>query len=221
MARVLEVQLDLNRVPVAWEEMSRPRAPGLHVSQIIRDIDNRLIAQGQRPLDGEMSADELRRAGYFWEAGFCWEDLFEEIWGRRMRRRLSIIDQPALEEDGITGTLDGLMYAHNLNAVVQDLPGWGFEALTLEHFPRVQEFKWTTKSSNRVQYLQEDFRTWFMQMKAYCYLAKTFYADLYPFFAAGNYGSERPHARHFQITFSPQELRQNWDMLVREGRKLV
>jgi hypothetical protein len=181
------------------------RSYGSHVSDVLRDIDNRLINVGQRPTDHDMSPQEIRRMGPYREAGFIWELVFEHFWGERMltrHRGRNVIKGAELEKDGIFGSPDGIMEC-------------------VGEPDRIQEYKWTSRSSKRVANFATDFRNYIMQLKSYCYMAETPYADLYLFFAAGDYDSSGPQPRHFSITFSMRELKAHWEMLLRHRDKYM
>lgn len=201
MAHVVEVEYDLKEVAGGLALSlpgPAPRSTGLHVSGIIRDIDNRLIHRGERQLDAELSPDELRRMGNYRDMGFMWEQVFTEVFAQRERLKLDGIHQQEMERDGIYGTPDWIA-----------IDPW-----------RVVDFKCTWRSSRRVPNIQEDFRTWFMQLKAYCYMVKTAHAELIVFFVNGDYLQSGPQRRRFQITFGMRELVDNWELLKRHGGKM-
>lgn len=135
--------------------------------------------------------------GNYREMGFIWEQVFTEIFAKRMKLRLDGIHQQEIERDGVFGTPDWIA-----------LSPW-----------RVVDFKATWRSAKRVVNLQEDFRTWFMQLKAYCMMMRTARAVLYIFFVNGDYASSGPQIRQFDIIFGMKELVDNWNMMLNHNRK--
>lgn len=184
------------------------RPPGPHVSHVIRDIDNRLIHVGQRPLDGHLLPEERRRMGNYTGAGFIWEVIVEKAAYKAMMAeargdpelwpdRPHIIRQEFIKKDGIWLKPDAL-----------EIPTW-----TLE------EYKWTWRSIRRLDAIDSDFFTWLMQIQAYCRATETTACNLFAFFCNGDYRESGPQARHIHLDFSEQELEENWAMLVNHYRK--
>lgn len=82
---------------------------------------------------------------------------------------------------------------------------------------RVGEIKWTWMSSKGAPE-HPKFDKWFTQMKAYCHHLGTRLARLYVYFACGDYTYPlTPQFHVYDTEFTPQELQENWDMLVNHG----
>lgn len=184
----LDHDLDYSLPPI-------PRAPGIHVSGLIRHIENQLSKKGYRP-DSELTAEEIKRIGPYREMGFIWERLVERILADRLINRRAhrdhIVRQSPLEVDGIHMTPDAL-----------DILEWITE-----------EYKATWRSMRRAERLLEEFWQWIMQMKGYCKGHETNVAHLYAFFVNGNYRASGPMIRHWQFTWTQQELDDNWGILL-------
>lgn len=78
-----------------------PRAPGLHVSNVIRDMmETAGVAAGHGPID-----DVARRKI---EAGYVWEDALSEAWARGAEGRVGVIRPEPVVVDGIVVSPDGI-----------------------------------------------------------------------------------------------------------------
>lgn len=81
----------------------------------------------------------------------------------------------------------------------------------------LMEFKVTWKSSSRAI---ESFFKYMLQVKAYCYMLGLTRVRLYVFFVCGNWKPPIPQVKGWEIEFSPHELKDNWRMLVQNGRDI-
>lgn len=88
---------------------------------------------------------------------------------------------------------------------------------------RVGEFK-VTWMSIRKGIADARFDKWRCQIKAYAKHLGTRHARLYALFINGDYSWKdpygQPHLRAWNMEFTQQELDDEWDMLVRHGRKV-
>lgn len=211
------------------------RSRGLHVSEIIRSLDNRVLNPGQRRPDLELSDEEMRRMGNYREGGFILElavdallsgdlkeggslllrKLVSHFFKHRMiaRRKVALQGEIVIEVElpgkrkrtALYGTPDGL-----------DVPN-----LVLE------EYKCTWRSSNRLANIEIDFVTWFWQIKEYLFMLSLIHgqhilcARLFVFFINGDYRKSGPQIRQFNLSFSWHELQENHDMLMRRAAKMV
>lgn len=209
--------LDLKKAPA-------PRGRGLHVSDVIRDISNRVIRPGERRQDTELTDDELRRMGNYREGGFILELIIEALMSGQLREAASLLTRKLVSHffkyrmiarrhvkqqkeiflDGLYGTPDAV-----------DVANWVLE-----------EYKCTWKASWRVENMELEFWEWFRQIMAYCYMLSRIRrkpllrARLFVFFINGDYRQSGPQIRYFEIQFSMQELAENWDMLQRRAAKM-
>jgi hypothetical protein len=163
-----------------------PRSSGVHVSDIIRDIENSLIHKGQRRKYDELSAAERTRMGAYVSVGWAWEDILSHALKAVLKRRGLIHPMEQLTQDGITGTPDG----------------WD---------DMIEEYKATWRSSSRP--IDPDFWHWLVQIKAYCYMAETMFARLRIWYVNGDYRDSGPQVKTLQLKFGEAELQENWDML--------
>ena len=76
----------------------------------------------------------------------------------------------------------------------------------------VEEYKWTWKSS-RYPITDDRFWGWMVQIKGYCHVMETPLARLRVFFVNGDYSAFTPEFRSWALSFTPQELADNWAMV--------
>jgi hypothetical protein len=121
--------------------------------------------------------------GILAEPGFIWEDVLSLAWATRHAVR---------PEEVVRGLIacspDGILNG------------------------RLQEYKFTWASSKKPP---EDNWAWMAQIKAYCYVLGFQECDLYVLYINGDYSFRpfRPHYRHYEIAFTEEELKSNWDMI--------
>lgn len=177
----------------------RLRSAGLHVSDIIRDLENRVTKPGKRRPVSDLSPSEKRRMGHYVEIGWAWEEMIRRAMLRSYYAGVNdrFCDPGELELDGIYGN-----------------PDW----FDLED-ACVEEFKATYRSSRRP--IETDFWSWFVQIKAYCAMTATNWARLRVFFVNGNYRESGPQFRLWQIRFDEDEIERNWTMLRNHGLEMV
>ena len=171
-----------------------------HVSEIIRDIQNKVTHKGKRKAYDDLTADERRRMGNYTSMGWAFERVIEaalrDVWSVYFRSRDRYQKPGELVLDGICGTPDWI-----------DLQDW-----------TVGEFKATWRSSRRS--IEVDFWSWLCQIKAYCKLLATKSARLYVFFVNGDYRESGPQLKAYAIQFTDAEIEENWQMLLQHARTL-
>lgn len=208
---------------LALKKPSR-RSVGDHVSNTLRDIENKVILPGQRPSDVTLSPFEMQRMGNYREMGFIWElivealttgkiqdsappflhALVEHFFAARMIARRKVKQQGEIFVDDLFGTPDAM-----------DLKNWVLE-----------EYKATWKASWRVLNIEREFWYWFHQIMAYAYMISAvkkrwvLQGRLFVFFVNGDYRESGPQIRQFNMEFSIQELVENWDMIKRHHRRM-
>ena len=186
--KAMVMEFPANLQPVA------PRSSGVHVSDIIRDIDNTLLHKGQRQKYDELSPQERLRMGAHTSMGWAWEEIVREAL-RRIRPVIGgVVPVGELTLDGVTGTPDGVYESE-----------WA-----------VDEFKATWRSSSRP--LDPDFWSWLVQIKAYCKMLQTGKAYLSVFWVCGDYRESGPFTQQFLLEFSRMEVDDNWAMLVNHAK---
>jgi hypothetical protein len=80
----------------------------------------------------------------------------------------------------------------------------------------LEEFKATWRSSRRD--IVEDFWSWHVQIKAYCHMLGCSTVRLRVFFVNGDYRESGPQIKMWQMSFTEEELQENWDMLTAHSR---
>ena len=171
------------------------RSPGIHVSDVIRSIENAVTKPGQRKAFEDLTEAERRRMGAYIHGGFAWEevirravvDMYTGAQGR-------FISPGELCCDGLIGTPDWYDTEDDC----------------------IEEFKCTWRSSRRD--IESEFRSWWWQMMAYCYMADTKGARLRVFFVNGDYKDSGPQIKQWQAVFNDEELERNWRMLTQYAR---
>jgi hypothetical protein len=191
---ILELQVP---VELFQPRTAEPRSTGLHVSHVIRDIDNKVINVGKR--GPAVTPAELARMGPYVLGGFAWEEIIRDALVRMYPASNPDRFQPAgeLKLDGLIGSPDWL-----------DMEEWVLE-----------EFKSTWKSS-RGGVTPDRFWSWFVQIQAYCKMLKVLRANLRVFFVNGDYRSSGPQVKMYRLEFEQAELDQNWEMLVKHAKEM-
>jgi hypothetical protein len=124
------------------------------------------------------------------EMGFLWERALEHAWGEQLGVRVGEI-----VVDGIIGSPDGLLV--------------GSETV-------LQEYKCTWMSSNKAP--EENFK-WLLQTKAYCFMLECVKCQLHILHVNGDYRPPRAQYKVWNIEYSPQELIDNWKVLVDHAKQ--
>lgn len=159
------------------------RSDGLHQSDV---IDYIMTNQGVSYSDSDWDRSSM------FEAGFTWEEVFEDAF---KRRREPVIRPDEISLDGITGSPDGYNWRNG----------------------ELYEYKWTWKSQNSFAIL-EQYR-WHMQVKGYMKMLssenrKVTVVNWFVFFANGDYRGSGPRAVQYRVEFSPREIDENWHMFL-------
>jgi len=191
--KIVERLIELD--PLVLSGRRGDRSTGkVHISEILRWVDNRVIHRGQRKPYEDLSPNERKRMGNYVSVGYAWEDLLAQslapVFGGEYVRTGEI------ELDGIVGTPDGL-----------ELTGLA-----------IDETKATWRSSRRS--IETDFWSWFVQVKAYCWMMKLNRVSLRVFFVNGNYADSGPQVKCFDIDFTDRELEDNWRMILANARAM-
>lgn len=191
-----KVNLPATVVTGPADDMAKPRSSGLHLSQIYHSLEEELFAganKSRTPMPMPM-LETYRSAGFIWErvmdAAFA-DSLADEEWTR-----------PAeFERDGICCSPDLI-----------NCRDWV-----------LGETKFTWKSSRRLQEFIDGgtgaMWIWGVQMKGYCQVVQTTRCRLFAYFVNGDYKSMQPDFQVYDIDFTPQEIRENWDMLKSHARR--
>jgi hypothetical protein len=180
--------------PSGTSEPAPKRSSGVHVSDIIRDIDNSIINVGQRQKFDQLTPAEKLRMGAHTSMGWAWEEVVTHALARVRPTMPGVVRPGEFTLDGIHMTPDGVFERE-----------WA-----------VEEFKATWRSSNRP--LDPDFWSWLVQIKAYCLALQTQRAYLSVFWVCGDYRESGPFTQRFRLEFNDAEIRDNWTMLVSHAK---
>lgn len=128
------------------------------------------------------------------ESGFTFERVLETAF---LSRRVDIVRPGEIEEDGILMSPDGIDMSE---------PDWVLE-----------EFKFTWMSDRDAPHAQK-FAKWLWQMKSYCRALRILRARLRALFANGDYRGSGPTYKVWEFRFTPEELDENWRMVIGHAR---
>lgn len=190
------IEFDISAIVNGTDDARRVRSPGLHVSQIIRDLMNKVVKPGQRQHDSELSPAELQRMGTYRSLGFAWERALE-------RSLIDAFSQGAVIRPGEV-MLDGVAGSPDL--------------IDMRNFT-LEEWKCTWKSSRRIDNLEDEFWEWTVQIKAYLKMLGFTQCCLRVFFVNGNYRDSGPQVMCRLLIFTQAEIDENWNMLINHARR--
>lgn len=203
--------LEVTGLDAALQPMGTGRGSELHLGDILKE---KKIAAGENVDDIPGEQPWLRaQTGFLWEAaveyhiaGMPIDEALELAFKRHMRSLRQMSRQVKLELDGVHMTPDGI---------------WGKALLSWKATWRGQG-----KAAD-LQSFEDNFWTWHDAEKAYCWAAQK--AGLLPegeatcrfevLWVRGDYrGAGGPKALGCEVTWSPDELAENWRivMLVKE-----
>jgi hypothetical protein len=197
---------DLARV----NEASTSRTPGLHVTDIIQIILRKIDPSRY---GGNMAEKYTQETRENWqEAGFLWEELLSKLFAERLREGTEggiVRFRPGeLRVDGILLSPDAAVFG------LDPIPGCDPDA------PVLEEYKATYKSSKDFDLYDKRYIGWLLQMQAYCHALGTNRARLYVWHVNGDYkGGRLPEVAGFELSWTRQELAQQWASLLNTARK--
>lgn len=173
------------------------RSSGVHVSDIIRDIENTVTKPGKRPRISDLLPEERKRMGGYVSMGWAWEDMIRDammrtVYGGQDR----YIRLGEIERDEIYASPDCFDMEDGC----------------------VEEFKATWRSMRRD--LATDFWSWMVQTKAYCHMTETNWVRFRVFWVCGDYRASGPTMKTYQIRYETLELERNWAMLTTHRDKM-
>jgi hypothetical protein len=163
------------------------RSPGLHLSTIIRAIEQTI-----RPKDEWCTQEEL---AFFGAGGFMWERVFS------MAHR-----------DAVTGAEDGDLVRpgeFELDGVA------GSPDLIRMSDWTLIETKCTWRGLRKWESLEKNFWSWLVQTKGYCKMIGTNVCEIHCFFVAGDWRPPVPCVKSIQIEYTDRELSENWSMITK------
>jgi hypothetical protein len=206
----------LRVTPVAHDlELGAPtegyeRSPGLHMSDIYSSLYREIDPDryDKKDADGNPEPMDMLKI----EMGTTFEEIFEPA----LQRRLLRDGKRAVRPPEHTVKVDGTTIFYSPDQFI-------FEK---DKSLRLGEFKLTWYSNCGIT--DPKFDKWFTQMKAYAYHLDTPHARLYTLFVNGTYkvkgmkgkdAAPKPQLMAWDIEFTPRELKDNWNMLVRHARQ--
>jgi hypothetical protein len=174
----------------AFSEVDYARSPGLHLSQIIADLNE--VRGG--PKYSEMNP---RTRQLYFATGFIWERLVKQIF---QDTALKVFEHRLVRPgefylDGIAMSPDAL-----------DTEDWAIE-----------EYKATFGSSI---YPIDDSRywTWLVQMKCYCKAVGSRSARLRVWFVGGDWKGSGPQVKGWLFHFDDRENEETWQMVLNHAK---
>lgn len=177
------------------------RSPSLHLSTIIHDL-----AATLEP--GRFSRDEKGETEDLNSEPRIWLGQASDLLLRQTRPGIPVGE---MEKDGVTLTCDNLSL---LNEPAR-------AGLMGDHLAAgdwiVEEFKLTWLSS-RHELGSRKLRHYLWQLMGYCWAWETVRARLIIYYVNGNYAPPSPTVVVHELLFDYQELKQNWEMLLRHAR---
>lgn len=188
------------------------RSPGLHISEVIKDLCIRLGI-----FEGDMPVNQL-----WMGLGNALEYAIVRMVMEDERYRDRFIRPGELEKDGMFGTLDLVDTMPELGGLIV-IPG--APLLHEPGFTAVNEIKLSWMSVNQAVDSERFWRYW-VQIMAYCWMWETTIGVLHVAHINGDYKygkSEEPGPawRSWRRDFTERELFENWRMLKSHGAKLV
>lgn len=183
---------DDRKYPAKGSGLPRSADHRPHLTDIIREIGVKL---GLIPNYAASGNDwDLDMAG---DLGFMWEEMLTYVFAERMR---DVIRPGEVELDGIVGSPDGLgVDPEDTNDLI------------------VEEYKLTWKSAKN---LPTENWYWMTQSKGYCRMCGVNTVIMRIAYINGDYKGSGPIYREARITFSEQELWENWRMLTDYARRV-
>lgn len=180
---------------VAANEQSATRTPGLHLTDIVRAILQRLDPK-------RFAKDFPTGASENWqEAGFIWEDVLTRALAARIDHDGEQRFRPGeITRDGIIGSPDGV-------------------CLAPDGMVRVEEYKCTWKSARSFDLYDKKYLWWLLQIQGYCAMLDTTEADLHVLHINGDYTGYIPQVSAWRLVFTPRELAEQWQSFLNTAKR--
>jgi len=133
-------------------------------------------------------------SGNWAEVGFVWEDVVSKVWADR---QLSMHLPGEVECDGIIGSPDGLETRPDGSVVLVEC-----KAKWKKAFDPTTDWYWMT------------------QVKSYCWMVGVDRCVMLILWVCGNWNPPEPFAEEWELIFDEDELRKNWEMIVKVARRM-
>lgn len=194
----LQPVLDVAEEHARIQMPDRSKGQSVHVSALIRRLQNTVLKRGQYKSPEEQSPEERKYLALYASMGWAWEGLIRahlaNVWVHEGMG--DMVQTGELERDGISGNPDGFRVSDST----------------------VIELKASWKSSGRFYGQMDcpspDFWPWLVQTKAYAYMLEVRDVEILAYFVNGNYKPIKPRMRRWHFQFSQGELESNWGMLM-------
>lgn len=183
------------------------RTPGLHLSDVIRDLAVKSGVLDAKWLQADLSPMMMM-------LGLAWEEWVS-------KQHSEVVFHPGeVIRDGILMSPDGVTLLGGELSIVRSDSRHGKT--------RVNEFKYTRKSSRGFdEALRKGSKKvwmWLVQIMSYALALDALEAFLHVLFANGDYNREdgegNPEYRIYRLLFSRIELVRNWEMVVRHKERM-
>ncbi len=220
---VKHTPFNIHMVDGEGREMGEGRSPGLHWSTVV----NRLIEiEKGKPQTGIPGEQEfVRMALGFVLEGFI-EDSFKRWMAASAGNERQVVTQTELGMDGVLMTLDGIDYSSDPPVVEEYKATW-------KSMNKLGSRGWSPEAWNQLHPtfndndlmliadgLYAEFWGWLVRIMGYCRAVGTTQARLIVLFVNGDYSykpGHGPQMRRFDLTFTPEEIEDNWVM----GRRMA
>ena len=185
---VTDISADLippypERIRSEADELGLERSPGLHLSQIIDDLEHAI-----RPKDEWCDEEEL---AFYAAGGFLWEKVFARCHADSIMNG-DIIRPGEFTLDGIIGSPDLIR--------VSD-----WTILECKHpWKSVRKFD---------DHLEKYFWKWVTQVACYAKMIGTNTAEIHAYFVCGDWRPPIPQTRSIRLEFTDRELDERWFMV--------
>lgn len=189
------------------------RSEGVHVSQVIRSLNQGLFGSKFRSDLDETALESYRMLGFAWERVIVEAVLASKTLLRPGEvRKGTIIGSPdAVNEDD--WSLEEWKCTWRS---LSNLIGKGHKSLTNE-----QVNAWIEANADQVvQNMEREFFEWVVQQRTYCHMLSMDSSILRIMFVNGDYAANRrPFPVAVRLTFTPSELKDNWTMITDHARE--
>lgn len=176
------------------------RSPGLHMSTILHDIEK--VLNAKRYASG-ITQPELEMFG---SLGFLWERVLEDTLAD-----ITVTSDPARYFRPDEQKMDGVY----LTPDYADLDFWGDGTCEFG----LEEWKVIWKSSRSLDNFERNFWRFIVQSKSYCRALGCLLVRFRILCIVGNWQDNiAPVCRTFEIEYTPQELEENWSMLMNHAK---
>lgn len=215
--------------PLEFSSSNRVRTPGLHVTEVIKDMLS-VAGIGRKhksEAEGGFSAAELER---YQTQGYMWEDVFTEILATRILKRDGYMALPEIAYNPVTKHAFWVEYGNDGELLHGPIP-LGYYLCTPDrgrleiepvHRFSLAEFKWTTKSARMNPEVEKP--EWFYQVKSYLAPLRAVLScpvnrvEFHVQFPVGERWGDPPIYEEWEREYSDSEVDDTWAALDAHAR---